>query len=124
MADDRESYHINTIQIKRMLPERPKGAFLHALFLLTLRVCLAVHDSEKKCTLTDEFLCTIGTRWASRQNIRGTHSEKSLLTNHTECMIAQTLFICYGKLPLTSACWAFDPNPELLTVFNASLIIQ
>lgn len=52
-----------------MLPERPKGAFLHALFLLTLRVCLAVHDSEKKRTLTDDFLCTIGTHWASRQNI-------------------------------------------------------
>jgi len=47
-----------------------------------------------------------------------------LLTDHTEHLMTQTLFICYGKLPLTSACWAFDLHPELLTVFNASLIIQ
>lgn len=63
----------------------------------------------------------MGTRQAFHGMYRRTLRGKTLLTHHTELLIAQTR---HGKLPLTSACWAFDLNPELLTVFNASLIIQ
>lgn len=34
----------------------------------------------------------------------GIYEDKSSLTHRTEHLIAQTPFICYGKLPLTRAC--------------------
>lgn len=93
-------------------PERPEGASLHALFPWHWQLCAQMH-AHRGVSLHHWNMFS--------SELEREHTQK---TDHTEHLIALTLFICYGKLPLTSACWAFDLNPELLTVFNASLIIQ